>query len=115
MDHDIFSTEIEETFTIAIHIAGDYGIAKALCKGFAWDSPTCVTINKQCFIYTGGTEDGVRIGLVNYPRFPKTEDYLLGQAMRLTKMLIKETHETTALIVTDNQTFWVHRERQDSK
>ncbi|RKZ80718.1 MAG: hypothetical protein DRQ35_01725 [Gammaproteobacteria bacterium] len=104
--------KIEDTYRIAIHMAGDFATAKSLCKKFAWDSPTCVTVKPQTFIYTGGLEEGVEIGLVNYPRFPKTEDQLVGIAKRLTEMLIEEMHETSALIVTDQQTFWLSRRNE---
>lgn len=43
----------------------------------------CVTITPTRFIYTNGCEDGVAVGLINYPRFPLSRRQLISRAMDL--------------------------------
>jgi len=43
----------------------------------------CVTLTKTRFIYVNGAENGVIVGLINYPRFPKAKKHLESQALNL--------------------------------
>jgi|SRR3989338_6026358 len=52
----------------------------------------CVTVSPTTFIYKDGREDGVVIGLINYPRFPTTEDALKKQAEEIA-LLCKERYK----------------------
>jgi hypothetical protein len=70
------------TFTAAIYIAGDLNAARATCRDFCMTS-LCVTIEPVEFIYTGGSETGVRVGLINYPRFPAEPDAIWPKAEAL--------------------------------
>ncbi len=46
----------------------------------------CVTITPTTFIYTDGRENGAIIGLINYPRFPKTKKELKQRAEEIAKL-----------------------------
>lgn len=46
----------------------------------------CVTVTPTNFIYTEGREPGAIIGLINYPRFPKTKKELKQRAEEIAKL-----------------------------
>lgn len=96
---------IEPTFTVTIYIAGDLATARQVCREFC-QSGLCVTIEPTEFIYTGGAETGVRVGLLNYPRFPATPSQLLVTASQLAHLLRDRLCQHSFLIVTPEETFW---------
>lgn len=57
-------------WVITIWIAGDAAEAERLCREFCDDVGFCVSVTPTTFTYRGGTEQGVAVGLINYPRFP---------------------------------------------
>lgn len=58
------------TLWARIFIAGDIEVAKQVCREYCFDVGLCVTVEPADYIYTGGQEAGMVIGLINYPRFP---------------------------------------------
>ena len=50
----------------------------------------CVTVNDVQFIYTGGKESGVQIGLINYPRFPSKDEDVMQHAVELAYKLMNQ-------------------------
>ena len=46
----------------------------------------CVTITPTTFIYKDGRENGVIIGLINYPRFPSTREELENKAEEIANL-----------------------------
>ena len=50
-------------------------------------SGDCVTITPTEFRYLDGSEPGVIVGFINYPRFPRTEAEITRRALELAKML----------------------------
>lgn len=53
---------------VSIFIAGDFDEARDLCRAFCDEEGLCVTVTPTTYVYTGGEEDGVIVGLINYPR-----------------------------------------------
>lgn len=43
---------------------------KQLCQKHVDKIGLCVTVTETDYIYTNGSEKGVIVGLINYPRFP---------------------------------------------
>lgn len=95
----------QPTFTAIIYIAGDLAVARQICREFCMRG-LCVTVEPTEFIYTGGAETGVRIGLVNYPRFPSEPADLLIEARQLADDLRQGLSQHSWLIVTPNETIW---------
>lgn len=60
-----------DTYWAHLYVAGDYNITKNKLREIAFPSGLCVTIEKLEYIYAGGVEEGVRIGLIQYPPFPE--------------------------------------------
>lgn len=55
---------------------------------------------------TGGMESGVRVGLVNYPRFPCSRDELWRKAEKLAEVLRSGAFQHSVLLCGDDQTKW---------
>jgi hypothetical protein len=47
----------------------------------------CVTLSETQYIFTHGSERGIVVGLINYPRFPSTPEAIRGHAMELAARL----------------------------
>ena len=57
-----------------------------VCQEYVDSVGLCVTVTPTQYVYTGGTERGAIVGLINYPRFPD----LLGvrdKALKLAALL----------------------------
>lgn len=101
------------TFRFDIFIAGDLAQAKQVCREYCLNVGLCVTVEPVEFIYTGGEEIGVRVGLINYPRFPTTEDALLGHAAALATILMQRLCQHSYSIVGPRETEWFSRRPAD--
>lgn len=102
-----------ETFCVDIFIAGELADAKRICREFCMAVGLCVTVTPADFIYTGGAESGVRVGLLNYPRFPSLPEEVLAKAGALARALVFGLHQHSALIVAPDQTFWLTRRDEE--
>lgn len=96
------------TYTAAIYVAGDLAAARAICRDFC-ATGLCVTVETVEFIYTGGAETGVRVGLINYPRFPAPEADIFSKAEELAINLIHGLQQHSASIVGSDKTVWLSR------
>ena len=94
--------------SVSIYLAGDLAMVKHYCLEFCRRG-LCVTVTPVDFIYAGGAEAGVRIGLVNYPRFPALPHVIDETAEDLARFLIERMHQDTALIDAPDRTIWLTR------
>jgi hypothetical protein len=99
---------VSTTYTAAIYIAGDLNGARAACRDFCMTG-LCVTIEPVEFIYTGGSETGVRVGLINYPRFPAEPDAIWAKAEALADRLMNDLCQHSYSIVATDKTVWKTR------
>ena len=102
----------EPTIEISIYMAGDLDTVRDTCRRYCWEKGFCVTVTENEFIYTGGSEAGVRIGIVHYPRFPSTEKELMDKAQELAIAMIEACCQWTALIVGPKETLWLTRREE---
>ena len=72
----------------------------------------CVTIEPTLFIYKGGEELGYVIGLINYPRFPSTNESIWNRAVDLAMKLLDETYQESILIMAPDKTQWFTKREQ---
>jgi len=98
------------TYTITLFIAGDLAAARAVVRGYCYEHGACFTITPTEFVYTGGEETGVAIGLVNYPRFPCEPHELWSRAEALGRLLLPALNQRTCLLVGANETRWLVHE-----
>lgn len=98
------------SYSVTLSIAGDIGRARQLLVSECWREGLCVTVTPTTFVYSGGVEEGMRIGFVNYPRFPKTPEEIFQRAEQVARLLVDGLCQRTALIETPEQTYWLRRE-----
>lgn len=96
------------TFRADIFIAGDRRSATEACREFCLEG-LCVSISEADFVFTGGMESGVRIGLINYPRFPVNYTKVQETAQRLARFLIERLHQSSCTVVSDIDTVFLSR------
>ncbi len=84
--------------------------AKKICQEYVDKVGLCVTFSSTDFIYTGGTEPGVVIGLINYPRFPSSPEYIKTQAIELAAILKEAYRQKRVSIVFDDETIMLGEE-----
>jgi len=105
-------TEITETFaasySVDIFIGGDVDAARQACREFCLRG-LCVSLSPADFIFTGGMESGVRVGLINYPRFPAEPRNILNTAQALARFLIERLHQQSCTVVAADHTIWLSR------
>jgi hypothetical protein len=100
---------IEATFWAHIFLAGDLEQAKQICRSHCYTAGLCVTVEPVTYVYTGGQEEGVRVGLINYPRFPTTPEQLLTTAKDLAWRLREELCQHSFTIMTPTETIFDSR------
>jgi len=98
-----------QTFVCRIYLSGPIDVAKQIIRGECLRAGLCVTIEPTTFIYTGGEEAGYVVGLLNYPRFPIEPSAVLSRAEQLAALLLEQTHQHSALIVSPAETKWITR------
>ena len=95
------------TYRIQIYMSGPIETAKQVLRKECLREGLCVTIDPTTFIYAGGEESGFVIGLLNYPRFPKSNEELRSRAGDIALLLLDATCQLSALIVTPEATTWI--------
>jgi hypothetical protein len=95
------------SFPVSIFVAGDYDKARAICQDHCDAVGLCVTVTRTTYVYTGGEEEGVIVGLINYPRFPQTVLRLIEkEADELSRKLVEGLHQHSCTIQTPERTTW---------
>lgn len=91
------------TYWVKIYIAGDYDVARQICREFCM-SGACVNISKVDYIYTMGEETGICVELINFPPFTTTQDEIIQKAERLADMLLEGLCQASYTIMTPKVT-----------
>lgn len=94
--------------TYRIWIAGDYQDAVRACRSFC-ERGACVAVQRTTFVYTGGVEEGVCVTLINYPRFPATEEEIFSKAHELAEYLRLALFQDSYSIEGPKETVWFSR------
>lgn len=97
-----------ESNYVEICLAGDKDEATKICQEFCDKVGLCVTISETSFVYTGGKEFGIIVRLVNYPRFPSSDEKLWNTAEKLATELIVGLEQKTALLLGKHKTLWIN-------
>ena len=99
-----------DTFTATIYIGTSHtghGIlykGRDICQKYCDAIGLCVSFTETTFIYTGGNEAGLIVGLMNYPRFPKREEEIRDTAITLAKLLKAEYDQKRCSVVFPDKT-----------
>ena len=102
----------EPSFSVRICIAGNYADAERICREFCFNG-YCVTLEVAEYIYAGGQESGVVVGLINYPRFPSNHDLITDAAKQLGMKLMEGLFQQSFCVVTPVDTIWFSRRPQE--
>jgi len=102
------------TYRVDIYVGGNFSRAKRLCRDYCDEVGLCVSIHPIHFAYTGGGTDGVRVGFINYARFPATPEEIFAKAEALAERLIAGLGQESASIVADDRTLWLSRRPADT-
>jgi len=103
-----------ESSRFDIFIAGDVDQAKQFCREYCMAIGLCVTVEPIAYIYTGGEEAGVRVGLINYPRFPSAPGVLETTALDLAHKLRVKLRQHSFTVVWPKESHWFSA-REDAK
>ena len=96
-----------KTFQSAIYISCSEDLAKQVCAKFCLENPSCVTIEPLYFVFYGGSQSGVRVKFINYPRFESTPEQIKIKAESLAKVLLSESHQLSCSVVHSDETVYM--------
>jgi len=74
------------------------------CQNYCNKVKLGLTITNTKFIYVNGSEDGVIIGLINYPRFPSTPEQIQEKAIELASILKEKLKQERVSVVFPDKT-----------
>ena len=78
--------------------------AECICRKYVDRVGLCVTVTPTRYIYSGGEEPGVIVGLINYPRFPKPPEEIRRHALELATQLMGGLHQQRVTVVMEGET-----------
>lgn len=93
-------------------LVGQRVLADTVCREFCDDHEIGVTVTNMTFIYPGGKEPGVIVGLFDYPRFPTGWPKVLASAKELADVLLVSLKQERLSIVCADQSYLVERETE---
>jgi len=83
-----------------LHIIED---AFKICDDFVNEVKDCVSVTETNFRYVDGSEKGIIVGYINYPRFPRTDKEILERALELANKLMIGLNQFRVTIVTNKE------------
>lgn len=95
-----------QSWPVHIFIAGDVVNAKETCSAYCDEVGLCVTVSETTYIYKGGSEAGVVVGLINYPRFPSSQNAITDIAIDLGWRLHAALGQQSFTVQTPGITLW---------
>jgi hypothetical protein len=75
-----------------------------VCANYVDSVGLCVTVSDTQYIYTNGNEDGVVVGLINYPRFPQKPAVIRRRALALAAILKKRMKQRRVTVEFPDET-----------
>ena len=96
-------------FSTSIYICGDIETIKNVCRKYCLRIGLCVNTIQADYIYSGGMETGVKIGLINYARFPDKKINTTRKAIELAKKISVECCQFSFSIQTPKDTYYYYR------
>lgn len=92
-----------QTYSATIFIGGDIAKIKDECRNFCLRG-LCVTVTPTEYIYTGGSECGAAIGMINYPRFPVESGAIRMTAKELARRLMSACYQRSCTVMFSDYT-----------
>lgn len=101
------------SFPVTIFIAGSYSKAIKILQEYCDEISFCVTIQQTYYIYKGGKEAGITVGLINYPRFPAEPSDIIDSAKEIAEKLRIGLDQESYSIQTPHDTIWYSYRKED--
>jgi len=98
--------KICSSFLVYIYIAGCESIIKQAVSDFTESHYMCVNVRKTDYIYTGGSEMGVVIELINYAKSPKEPAIIVSEALELAHFVRERANQKSFTIMTPTKSYW---------
>lgn len=98
---------LREGYSETVHSIDD---VRGICDMYVSKHKDCVSITPTEFRYVDGSEPGVIVGLINYPRFPKTKEDMHLSAAILGHMLMTGLGQQRISIVTPKKTYMLENQ-----
>lgn len=95
------------SYPVRIFVAGNYAEAVDLCRAYCDEIGLCVTVEPTIYVFTGGQESGVVVGLINYGRFPSEPQAIFDRAKELALRLIDGLGQQSATVQAPDKTLWL--------
>jgi len=73
---------------------------KIISQKFVDEVGECVSVTPTEFIYTKGNENGVVVGFIQYPRFPRKKKEIKSRAIQLATILMFELNQYKVTVTT---------------
>jgi len=75
----------------------------------------CVTCTPTTFYYNGGQEPGIIVGIINYPRFPSSEEKIRNTAIQLAEELMIKCKQYRVSVVFPDETIMLENKEKIEK
>ena len=98
------SLGFREGYTDIVHSIDE---VKEICQKYCNEVGLCVTITPTNFVYVDGQEEGCFIGLINYPRFPTTSDYISKTALELAQIFLEKFKQLKISVICNDKTYMI--------
>ena len=85
-------------------------LAREICQTMCNEKGLGLTFNTTEFIYTDGNELGIEVGLINYPRFPRTQTEIKHISQELAKQLMEALQQYRVSVVYPDFTIMLENE-----
>ncbi len=105
--------KIADAYKVEIFIGGDFEAAAQVCLDYCDMVGLCVTVEPTLYVYKGGTCEGVRIGLINYARFPTNRSTIWCHAETLAERLKRDLEQGSYTVQNDKQSMFVSTRDED--
>ena len=101
------------SFPVSIYIAGQYSKALKILQDYCDEVGYCVTVEPTYYIYKNGKESGIRVGLINYPRFPSDPTTITKKAFEIAEKLRVGLKQESYSVETPLETIWYSYRKED--
>lgn len=99
---------LREQYTETIHSIDD---VRDMCDNYVNEVKDCVTITPTEYRYVNGSEPGVVVGWIQYPRFPRKRKEILRRALKLADILMRELGQFKVTVVTQNKSYMLENDQ----
>jgi len=107
-----WSEATEPAWWARLYVGGNRQAAEMACRAACFPSGLCVTLDETTYIFGGGTEPGVCIGLIQYPPFPEQVGMLRARAITLGMAVAEASSQWSFTIVTPTENIFYSRRNQ---